>query len=140
MSLSAMTAGATAVSASKQALRDSAVPKEYRIPSVEQSVLDVTDLPARYLSSQELAITDLDATALAEKLGRGKLKAVDVANAFFRRAAIAQETTNCLTEIFFEEGMDRAKELDSIFEQTGQPVGPLHGVPVSIKVSPFTVV
>lgn len=41
---------------------------------------------------------------------------------------------NCLTAWFLEEGLARAKELDAILEKGGKPVGPLHGVPVCIKV------
>lgn len=41
--------------------------------------------------------------------------------------------TNCLTEIFFNEGIARAKEIDAEYAKTGQPAGPLHGLPVSLK-------
>jgi amidase len=41
--------------------------------------------------------------------------------------------TNCLTEIFFNDAIDRAAELDSYIAKYGKPVGPLHGVPVSVK-------
>ncbi len=40
---------------------------------------------------------------------------------------------NCLTEIFFDEGLARAAELDRILAETGKPVGPLHGLPISLK-------
>jgi Asp-tRNA(Asn)/Glu-tRNA(Gln) amidotransferase A subunit family amidase len=29
--------------------------------------------------------------------------------------------------------LKRAKELDEVFEKTGKPVGPLHGLPISLK-------
>jgi len=41
--------------------------------------------------------------------------------------------TNCLTEIFVERALARAAELDEYLENTGKPVGPLHGLPVSLK-------
>ena len=41
--------------------------------------------------------------------------------------------TNCLTEIFVERALERAKELDDILRETGKVVGPLHGLPVSLK-------
>lgn len=37
-----------------------------------------------------------------------------------------------MAEMWFEEALDRAKELDSIFEKSG-PVGPYHGLHFSIK-------
>jgi len=43
--------------------------------------------------------------------------------------------TNCLTEIFVERALARARELDEILHQTGQVVGPLHGLPISLKGS-----
>ena len=48
-------------------------------------------------------------------------------------AAIAQQATNCLTEIFFEDAIARAKQLDVYIARTGKPVGPLHGLPISLK-------
>jgi amidase len=51
-----------------------------------------------------------------------------------QRAAIAQQLTNCLTEIMFTEAMSRARWLDEQYAaRGGKPVGPLHGVPVSLK-------
>lgn len=41
--------------------------------------------------------------------------------------------TNCLTETLFLEAFQRAKELDDHLERTGSPVGPLHGLPISLK-------
>ncbi|KAF5844280.1 hypothetical protein GGP41_002817 [Bipolaris sorokiniana] len=38
-----------------------------------------------------------------------------------------------LTEILFEDALIRAKELDAFFEQNGRLVGPLHGVPMTLK-------
>lgn len=42
--------------------------------------------------------------------------------------------TSCLTEILFEQAQERARELDSL-RAKGQLVGPLHGLPISIKDS-----
>ncbi|EUC44251.1 hypothetical protein COCMIDRAFT_98648 [Bipolaris oryzae ATCC 44560] len=38
-----------------------------------------------------------------------------------------------LTEILFEDALKQAKELDAFFEQNGRLVGPLHGVPMTLK-------
>jgi amidase len=53
--------------------------------------------------------------------------------AFCKRAAIAQQVTKCLTEIFFDKALQRARKLDNYLMRTGEVVGPLHGIPVSVK-------
>ena len=42
--------------------------------------------------------------------------------------------TSCLTEIFFVQAMQRAKELDEYYATHGKVKGPFHGLPVSMKV------
>ncbi|KAJ6136225.1 Amidase, partial [Penicillium capsulatum] len=41
--------------------------------------------------------------------------------------------TRCLTETFFDRALQRAEELDRHLREKGQPVGPLHGLPISLK-------
>jgi amidase len=41
--------------------------------------------------------------------------------------------TNCLSDVFFEEAIECAKALDDHLTRTGQVVGPLHGLPISLK-------
>ena len=53
--------------------------------------------------------------------------------AYCKRAAIAQQTVNCLTEICFDEAIAEATRQDMVFAETGKVIGPLHGLPVSIK-------
>lgn len=101
------------------------------VPPTEQK--DVSDLPTGPLSPREREIVRLDATALAEAIRSGRYTAVETIEAFCHVATIAQDVTNCLTEVLFDEGLRRAQELDRYLEQTGRVVGPLHGVPVSIK-------
>ena len=40
---------------------------------------------------------------------------------------------NCLTEIFIEQALARAAQLDAELKSTGKVVGPLHGLPISLK-------
>jgi amidase len=75
-----------------------------------------------------------DATALLNKMHTGQWAAEDVTVAFCKRAAIAHQMVNCLMDMCFDDAIARAQELDMEFRYSGKPVGPLHGLPVSIKV------
>ncbi|KAL9116262.1 MAG: hypothetical protein Q9227_000633 [Pyrenula ochraceoflavens] len=55
--------------------------------------------------------------------------------AFCKRAAIAHQLTNCLTEIRFESALKRAGQLDAYLKTRKHLFGPLHGVPVTVKDS-----
>lgn len=103
-------------------------------PTIPQNVpSDVSLLILERLTPVELAIVQLDATALVQQIAARHLTAVNVLLAFAKVAVAAQDYTNCLTEIFIDEGLARAKELDEHLATTGKVVGPLHGLPVSIK-------
>lgn len=86
------------------------------------------------LTALEHSITStLDATTLLAKIKSRELSAVQVATAFSKRAAIAQQLSGCCTEMFFDKAIKRAEELDRHLAKTGEVVGPLHGLPVSLK-------
>lgn len=38
-----------------------------------------------------------------------------------------------LLEINFESAIERARELDVYFQREGKPIGPLHGLPITLK-------
>jgi amidase len=40
---------------------------------------------------------------------------------------------NCLHEIFFDQALQRAQELDDHIAAHGKALGPLHGLPISLK-------
>lgn len=127
--------------ADKRAEADAKIPSEWRLPAeILQQVKNnghcVLDVPSRcgLLSDAELATTEIqDATALRDKLAAQELSAMEVVTAFCKRAAIAQQLTSCLTETMFPQALARAEELDTHLKTTGKPLGPLHGVPISLK-------
>jgi Asp-tRNA(Asn)/Glu-tRNA(Gln) amidotransferase A subunit family amidase len=99
-------------------------------------MLDVRSIPRTcgILNSKELEITEkYDATSLAQAIRSKSLTAEDVTTAFCKRAAIAQQVCNCLTEILFTDAILHAKYLDQEYKRTGKTLGPLHGVPISLK-------
>lgn len=77
----------------------------------------------------------LDATAkqIVENIQAGVWTATAVLEAFLARAGQAQEATNCLTEVLFEEAREEARKLDAEFAETGKLKGQLHGVPITLK-------
>ncbi|KAI0969465.1 amidase [Xylaria arbuscula] len=67
------------------------------------------------------------------KLSRGELSCEDVVKEYICRVAKAHAKANCLTEILFDYALSRAKELDNYFQKHGRLIGPLHGIPVTLK-------
>ncbi|KAK4466327.1 putative acetamidase [Cladorrhinum samala] len=114
------------------------VPESLYLPEslIKDPPRNVTAVPREcgLLTPEEIDITEnYDAVALAEAIATKKFTAAAVAQAFSKRAIIAHQLTSCLVEWFPEEALARAKELDEHLEKTGRTVGPLHGVPISVK-------
>jgi amidase len=128
-----------AIAARKKDEQLSRIPKDWWVPSHSKPHPDTTsllDIPQRcgILSGRELEITEkYDATDLLGMMSRGEIKSREVTEAFCKRAAIAHQVTNCLTEIFFADALRRADELDAYFAKHKKPIGPLHGLPISLK-------
>ncbi|KAG8881141.1 hypothetical protein FRB97_009837 [Tulasnella sp. 331] len=127
----------TAIAAGKQADRERQLAKwpswrlGDKLPSPD--IDDVSEIVLCKLSAKERQIVHLDATDLLIRIRTRDLTAVEVLTAFCKVTVAAQETLNCVTEIFFEAGFERAAQLDEHLKETGEVVGPLHGLPVSIK-------
>ncbi|KAF7869862.1 hypothetical protein EAF04_004646 [Stromatinia cepivora] len=110
------------------------IPPEWRLKHqpTDVSVMGYTDT-ADIMSIDEVAITNSSATDLVTKMARGELTSVAVTTAFCKRAALAHQLLNCALEFFPEMALVRARELDEYFRKTGKTVGPLHGLPISLK-------
>ncbi|KAF1914417.1 amidase signature domain-containing protein [Ampelomyces quisqualis] len=126
------------VAASKRAALADSIPHEYRVPKQQlppDSQLDVASWPktSGWFSSEELEITDSTASQILGKIASQTWSSEKVTRAFCKRAAAAQQLTNCLSDTFFEEAIASAKALDEHLSRTGQVQGPLHGLPISLK-------
>ena len=118
-----------------QTHRDDSIRRvEPPIPNVpDQLPLDRTDVPKYLLSTEEVAITETAPEDLVTSLATGKYTSTTVTTAFLRRAGLAQALANCITELLPERAIARAKFLDEYLSQHGKPIGPLHGLPISVK-------
>ncbi|KAK6463369.1 amidase signature domain-containing protein [Scheffersomyces coipomensis] len=120
---------------------DAGVLPEYKIdlPKPVDQLIEEQFNPLKYLYDEnlltptEFEITDISGTELVKRISEGKYSAEEVFKAYAKRGTIAHQFTNCAMELFPEEGLKRAQELDAHFKSTGKTVGPLHGLPISLK-------
>lgn len=133
------------IAARKRAARDALIPAAWKLqpgllpkdpPLFEYGPQNVLNFPRErgLLSSAELQITEgYTIKTLLSALVSQTLSSVEVTTAFCKRAAIAQQLTNCITEPLFESAIVRARQLDDYLSKNGKPFGPLHGLVVSVK-------
>ncbi|KIL66043.1 hypothetical protein M378DRAFT_177988 [Amanita muscaria Koide BX008] len=124
------------LAAEKRRKRDLLIPKDWLLPNPPSpDQLDVTQVPEKsgILSQKEIEITNAPIEILLANIASTSWSAVEVTTAFSKRAIIAHQLTNCLTEIFIDRALQRAAWLDKELETTGKVVGPLHGLPISLK-------
>ncbi|PYH90922.1 amidase [Aspergillus ellipticus CBS 707.79] len=133
-----------ALIANKLKDRAARIPLEWVLPGDilsqvdEHADVNAFDILGKYglLTEEETRITEsYDAQGLYREIVEGRLTSLEVCKAFCHRAAVAQQLTNCATEIFFEEAYERAKFLDDYLVEHGRPCGPFHGLPISVKDS-----
>ncbi|KAF4817403.1 Acetamidase [Colletotrichum siamense] len=127
----------------KQAERAARIPAKWHIPTsviprdpphLRDGPQNVLSVPRQFLSGLEISITEgYTIERLVKAISSRAFTAVQVAEAFCHRAAIAQQLTNCLTEPLFDAALERAVFLDKYLGDNGKPFGPLHGLPVSVK-------
>lgn len=131
-----------AAAAEKRKTLFDSIPDSHRLPpplaakaaNHELLPADPAVLSCGILTPTDLDITLIDdAATLVEHIKSKKYTSVQVAEAFCKRASIAQQTTNCLTETFYDRALERAAWLDEYLAREGKPYGILHGLPVSLK-------
>ncbi|WP_344172919.1 amidase family protein [Kribbella lupini] len=74
----------------------------------------------------------LSLTELARLLADGELSAVDVLDSYLEQIATRNEAVNAVVSLDVEGARERAIEDDRALA-AGQPIGPLHGVPMTLK-------
>jgi hypothetical protein len=70
---------------------------------------------------------------LTELMSKKEISAKNVMLFFCQSAIEAQNKSNCLTEVMFEEALKKAKIQDKFLAEEGKLIGPFHGIPFSIK-------
>jgi amidase len=99
----------------------------------ETDTASVQDVPDKLLSPLEKEITSLKAEELVPALAARAYTAVQVLDAFTHRAAVAHKLLHCCLEFCYSAARARASQLDQFLAETGKTVGPLHGLPISVK-------
>jgi amidase len=120
--------------AKKRAIRAS-IPAEWIVEGITPETTErALDFPfQKYLTTEEMEITGLSVVELLARIAKGQYQAVTVARAFAHRAAIAHQLVNCCLEFFWSAAERQAKALDEYYTKYGKTIGPLHGLPISLK-------
>ncbi|KAI1205796.1 amidase [Annulohypoxylon truncatum] len=124
------------VAADRQRYRDTTISEVHPpVPelSLEERPLNTTAIPKKFLTEEEIEVTGTDVEELVKKIASGEWTSTAVATAFLRRAGLAQKLANCITELLPKKALTRAAELDQYLATYKKPIGPLHGVPISVK-------
>ncbi|GKU10381.1 amidase [Fusarium langsethiae] len=108
----------TEVVATKRAIRDAHLQKYH---------------PDAKLGLNALGAEIVDVQDITNLLETNQISACDLIHAYIARACEAQSKTNCLTEICFDDAIAQAKHLDDFRRENGHLIGPLHGVPMTVK-------
>jgi amidase len=144
----------TLAAAKRASIRDK-IPEAWRLsPDELTKARRQRDLTGPYIQEflmpEEISIVSKESVEIVNEIKQGKLSAVQVTAAFCKTAAVAHQIVsspppsvvqaftlinqnNCLHEIFFDQALERARELDAFYAAKGETTGPLHGLPISLK-------
>lgn len=117
----------TAKIPSKWLLEESAIPSASEQPCITGTYLH------QFLSYDEVSITETPPTELLSKLASGALSSYEVTSAFCHRSALAHQFLHCLLEINYAAALAEASALDEKRSSGKEPLGKLHGLPVTLK-------
>jgi len=84
------------------------------------------------LTEKVVNLTDLSATELAEGIQKGAFSSAEVVEAHIRRIEAINSNINAVVIPLFDQARREAKIADEALRR-GEPIGPLHGVPITIK-------
>ncbi|KAL6072778.1 Amidase [Balamuthia mandrillaris] len=101
--------------------------------ALREAQLEAVQPPSNEEAEEFKRIASLSTQELLAELHSGKVSSLAVTRCFIFLAVAAHRRFNCLADVCFAEALTRAAELDRILSETGKPVGPLHGLPVSLK-------
>ncbi|KAL1963160.1 hypothetical protein VTN77DRAFT_8593 [Rasamsonia byssochlamydoides] len=126
--------------AQKRALRDKAL-KPYLVDAIDLAAdaraPRVDNVAQRSIIAADpkiQQITDIDSIPVLQGcLSRGEFTAEEVVLAYIKRATVAHQLTNAITEVIFDDALKQAQELDREFRATKKLKGPLHGIPITVK-------
>ncbi|KAF7903925.1 hypothetical protein EAF00_001259 [Botryotinia globosa] len=113
----------------------SSIPSEWILPAdllKSKRPLDLVKT-CGLLNEREIKIVYSTAVDLLEKMRTREYTAVEVTTAFCKASAVAHQATNCLAWTMYPSALSHAAKLDAHMTQTGSPIGPLHGLPISVK-------
>ncbi|CAK7207971.1 hypothetical protein SEUCBS139899_010805 [Sporothrix eucalyptigena] len=108
-------------------------PAELPLAMVEGNTTAVDIALATLLIPREIMITTAPTARLVGSLQTGAWSAEETMLAFCKRAAVAQQTLNCNTDMIFDEALATARSYDAFRLETGKTKGSLHGLPLSVK-------
>jgi len=74
------------------------------------------------------------ATELAEAIRRRDISSREAVQSAFERLAEVNPAVNAVVDILYDEAHAAADRADQVLRQRGEPIGGLHGVPVTVKI------
>ncbi|PGH14985.1 hypothetical protein AJ79_02665 [Helicocarpus griseus UAMH5409] len=114
------------------------IPREWRLEPLDlEKAANQREITGsfiqQFLNEEEVTIIQKDSVSLVADIKDQNYTALQVTRAFCKVAAIAHQINNCLHEIFFDQALKRASELDDYVNEHKSTMGPLHGLPISLK-------